>query len=110
MSINLPPSSLSKVNEAVDDFIAKHGDKNLQPGTPEWNAAVDKAVQDYQLDQHRGAFAAQLELELGKKRDNCIRDGHPEKCEEGPWYGVGCSLCGKKGKLGAKDRNAPTTR
>jgi hypothetical protein len=111
MSENLPPDHLRKINEAINDFTKRHGIKDRKPGTPEWEAAVSGAVEKYQLAQYRKEFADRLEAELSKKPIVCIRDGHHEKCKEGPWFGAKCFLCNKLGaKLGLPDAQVPATR
>jgi len=118
MSDNLPPDLLRKINEAVDDFTQKHGEKNLKPGTSEWEAAVKQAIEDHKLDQADRLFRKEL-VELEKRLQAklatplvCRRDGDSRKCKEGPWYGAGCLLCKKEkgGKLGAPGSEVFATR
>ncbi|KIF83045.1 hypothetical protein [Noviherbaspirillum autotrophicum] len=108
---NLPPDSkYSKIDEAIDDFKRRHKADNLQQGTPEWEAAVATAIEKHQLHQERSDFVERLGKELPKKADGCIRDGKLTKCNQGPWVGVKCTLCGKTGKLGAPDKDVAAIR
>lgn len=109
--MNLPAIPIGKINEAIENFIGNHGSEDLQPGTTEWDTAVDEAVVLFQLQRCREDFVSHLENKLAEKLNLCIRDHHKDKCKEGPWTGRGCSLCGKTGtKLGLPAMDVPATR
>lgn len=96
MSNNSSSAHQEKISQAIADIAEKHAGKILKPGTPEWDAACNQAVEDFQLQQHREEFAKELERELPEGPIVCVRQGGDQKCTQGPVYGSSCVLCGKR--------------